>query len=125
MVPAMINVVTPRGLDGRDEVRVVPRVDLSTACDVFRMRRVLVNLGDQGAVWTLWYGCARDDGDLGQGRHLGESRGVGAQYRHLHVLDGLEQATLMIDQKQHGIVGFDDWSLPVEIGDCVHDEVLP
>jgi hypothetical protein len=31
----------------------------------------------------------------------------------------------MIDQKQHGIVGFDDWSLPVEIGDGVHDDVLP
>ena len=84
------------------------------------MRGILVNLGDQRAVRPLGYGCARDDWDLCQGRDLGEGRGVGPQYRHLHVLDGLEQAALMIDQKQHGIAGIDDRFLPVEIGNVVH-----
>jgi hypothetical protein len=126
MVPAMINVLRPVALtaatkSGLSHALISPLRATYFACGAY------LNLGDQRAVWTLWHGCGCDDGDLGQGRDLGERRGVGEQYRHLHVLDGLEQAALMIDQKQHGIAGIDDRSLPVEIGDvvhCVDDEVL-
>ena len=44
---------------------------------------------------------------LGQPRGLGQRDHVVAQREHVHVFDELEQAALVIDQQQDGVIGVD------------------
>ncbi|MNP54677.1 hypothetical protein D3C76_1492510 [compost metagenome] len=63
-----------RGFHGTDEIRVVPRIDLTLARHVLGVWRIFMNLGDQRAVRALWNGGRGDDRNIGQRRHLGQRR---------------------------------------------------
>ncbi|MNP58914.1 hypothetical protein D3C76_1538730 [compost metagenome] len=81
------------------------------------MRCRFMDLGNQRAVGALWDRGGGDQRDLGQAGDLGQGNGVGPQFGHGHVLDRLEQATLVIDQQHRCVVRVDPRDLAIEVGD--------
>ena len=106
-------------LDGGDEVRIVPGVDLALAGNVLRVRRVLVDLRDQRPVRPLRNRGGGDHRKLAQRRDLRERGRMVAQRRHRHVADRLERPLWVVDQQHDGVICVDGRLLPLKLAIAV------
>jgi len=59
-----------------------------------------MDLGNDGTIRTVGNGCRRNGRNLKEVRHLRKRNHVITQGRELHIANQLEQAALMINQKQ-------------------------
>ena len=92
------------GLDGLDEIFVVPRVDLARARNVRRVGEQFFELRHQWAVGAAFKAGGQDGRQVEELRHVGQGQHVVLELVGGEILHQGDQAGLVINQQNNSIV---------------------